>query len=215
MILRRLLRRDKRGARRPSQFALDLAASLTRAGLPAAPAGPDAPEHDVALGPGVRALGLLRIENGPPDLLQVTTTSARSGDLGPSGATGFHFLIRRERISDQWPSGRVEAQREFSAAQVGPARRFRWTAQDGDPPARAAADRLNRLGAVNDHVLQWLRDPATLVIEVAPEPGHGALRLSLFAGHDAWLTNERTAAVRDLCRAIVAAGDEPAAPRQD
>ena len=87
-----------------------------------------------------------------------------------------------------------------------PVRRFRWTAQDRpirDPPARAAADRLNRLGAVNDHVLQWLRDPATLVIEVAGpgEPGHGALRLSLFAGHDAWLTDARTCRpMRDLCR---------------
>lgn len=208
-LLPRIFRRrggQRGGPRRPASFVLTLAERLTGAGHPASIAAADAPEHALAEKLNARSHGLLSIEGGPPDLVLVSGAS-QSGHLADTRITGFHWLIRRDGLSSSWPEGRVEAKREFRASDVGPARRFRWTADDESAPSLAAASALNELGAANDGVLQLLRDPGTLVIELAPQPELGLLRLSHFVGNRN--TPERPEVVQtvQVCRAIGSMAD--------
>lgn len=210
-FLPRILRRrggQRGGPRKPTDFVLALAETLAGAGHPASIAAADAPEHALAEKLDAHSHGLLSIEGGPPDLALVSGAS-QSGHLAETRVTGFHWLIRRDGLSSSWPEGRVEAKREFRASDVGPARRFRWTAADESAPSLAAASALNELGAANDGVLQLLRDPGTLVIELAPQPELGLLRLSHFVGNRNTLERPDVVRIVQVCRAIGSMADEP------
>ncbi len=203
MLFRRLFRRGPSG---PHRVTTQLVEALTAAGLRAEPADADAPEHAAGRPPGARSRGLIRIANGPPDFLNVTGVDAGPGDLPTGGATGFHCLMRNDRLSGPWRAARLEAKREFAASDVGAARRFRWTPSDDAPPSRAAAEALHGTGTINDRVMRLLREPGTLALEIAPEEEVGALRLSLFLGSEQSLEPDEIALLRDLCRSIVGQG---------
>lgn len=213
-FLRRLFERrrggQRGGPRKPADFVLALAETLAGAGHPASPAAADAAEHALAGKLDARSHGLLSIEHGPPDLVLVSGAS-QSGHLADTRITGFHWLIRRDGLAASWPDGLVEAKREFRASDVGPARRFRWTAADESAASRAAASALNELGAANDGVLELLRDPGTLVIEVAPQPELGLLRLSHFVGNRNTLERPDVVQIVRVCEAIGRMADQPSA----
>jgi hypothetical protein len=213
-LLRRIFGRrggQRGGPRKPAGFVLALAETLAGAGHRASIATADAPEHALAGMLDTRSHGLLSIEGGPPDLVLVSGAS-QSGHLADTRVTGFHWLIRRDGLAASWPDGLVEAKREFHASDVGPARRFRWTAADESAATRAAAAALNELGAANDGILQLLRDPGTLVIEVAPQPELGLLRLSHFVGNRNTLERPDVVQIVRVCEAIGRMADQPSAP---
>lgn len=214
MLLRRLFRRGGsrgRAPRRPASFVLDLIEVLTPLGMQAEPADRDAPEATAgARAPDIRSYGLLRLHDGPPHFINVTAAAAAPGHLAGSFATGFHWLILRAGLERAWPTGRVEAKRDFSPSAIGAARSFRWTALDSSDSSRAAADRLRALGALNDRVLRVLQDPGVLILEVAPEPDLGVLRTTLFLGNRRTLRPDEAAMLRDLCRTLTASADADA-----
>ena len=217
MIFGRLFRRG--GETLPS-LAGALLAVLEEAGLAAEIVAGEAPEREAGLRPGVMGRGLVRVAEGPPDFVQVTSEGAGSGHLMRASATGFHFLVRREGLMDSVASGwgaqgKAVAQREFGG--VGPARGFRWEAalDEGDvaaPQAVASAERLNALTGLYGPLLDLLRQPNTLVLEMAPELFEAGLeaaperprviRASLFLGRREELSVEEVTVMRDLCRAI-------------
>lgn len=208
-LLRRLLRAVwpfRRGDARASAMLTDLAATLTAAGHPATPVDGDSPEKPLAQALGARSRGLLRIERGPPDLVLATGASSR-GHLADTRLRGFHWLIRREGLAEAWPEGRVEARRDFRGGDVGAARSFHWEPADASPPSRAAAERLNDLGAGNDPILNLLRDPGTLAVEMAPHPDLGVIRLSLVVGNRDTLDRSDVTAVLRFCAAFARAAE--------
>ncbi len=180
---------------------LALAELLSEAGHTAEPAPAEAPEQALAGTLKTRSRGLLVIDGGPPDLVLVSGASER-GHLADTEVAGFHWLIRREGLSESWPAGVVEAKRDFRASEVGPARRFYWTARDESVGSLAASRMLNDLGSVNDQVLQLLQDPGTLVIEVAPHADLGLLRLSQYLGNRAMLERSDVMAAMSVCRGL-------------
>ena len=222
MVFRRLFRRGWE----PPTLAGPLLAILEEAGLTAKVVEGDLPERKAGIRAGVIGRGLVQVTAGPPDFVQVTSEEAGAGHLMRSSAIGFHFLVRREGLADSMASGwgaqgKVVAQREFGG--VGPANAFRWAAalEEGDvaaPQAVASAERLNALGTLYDSVLGLLRDPTTLVVEVAPdlfEAGPtqvperpSVIRASLFLGRREELTVVEVETMRGLCRGIAARASE-------
>ncbi len=200
------------GPRKPADFVLALANRLAETGHLTSIAAAHAPEHTLADTLNARSHGLISIEGGPPDLVLVSTAS-HSGHLADTRITGFHWLIRRDGLSSSWPEGRVEAKREFRTSDVGTAQRFRWTADDESTASLAAASALNELDAANDSVLQLLQDPGTLVIELAPQPELGLLRLSHFVGNRNTLEQPALVGIARVCRAIGAMTDQQARPK--
>ena len=194
------------GPRKPAAFVQTLAETLAGAGHPASIAAAEAPEHALAEKLNAGSHGLVSIDEGPPDLV-LMSGAKQSGHLAETRITGFHWLIRRDGLPQSWPEGSVEAKREFRASDVGRAQRFRWTANDDSAASRLAASMLNELGAANDGVLQLLQDPGTLVIEVAPQPELGLLRLSHFVGNRNTLERPDVVQIVRLCRAIAAMAD--------
>ena len=212
MSLRRWLRfpfgRGNSGPRRPPVEVRALAELLSEAGHTAEPAPAEAPEQALAGTLKTRSRGLLVIGGGPPDLVLVSGASER-GHLADTEVAGFHWLVRREGLLESWPEGAVEAKRDFRASEVGSARRFYWTALDDSVGSLAASRVLNDLGSANDQVLRLLQDPGTLVIEVAPHPDLGLLRLSQYLGNRAMLERSDVAAAISVCRALVGSVDGP------
>jgi hypothetical protein len=204
---RRLFRRGDSAPHKPADFVTALIDTLATVGLQAEPAPPDTPQAALRTSNDMRPRGLLRLAHGPPDFLQVTTAAPSSGHLGAVGVTGFHWLIQRSGLDQSWPAGRIEAKREFARRAVGPARSFRWTAADDSTQSRAAADHLRNAGSLNDPLLTLLRDPGTLLIEIAPETDLGVIRLSYFLGGRDTLTSDEITAMSSLCRYIAAAKD--------
>ncbi len=205
---RRLFRRGNPTPRKPADFVTALIDTLNNAGLHAVPAPPDTPQTTLRTSEDMHPRGLLRISNGPPDFLQVTTAStAGASHTDTVATTGFHWLVRRDALDQAWPSGSIEAKREFSRNAVGPARSFRWTAIDDSPQSRAAAGHLREAGPLNDPVITLLRDPSTLLIEIAPEPDCGVIRLSHFLGGRDTLTPDEITALANLARYIAAANE--------
>ena len=206
----RLFTRPFRRRRESSQaeaLLRELSNVLAAAGLPATLAAPDAPQRTLTPLSDARTRGLLTITDGPPHFFLLTQAGAAPGHVGGGGANGFHALVRRENLAATWPAGRVEAQRQFNARDVGPARRFRWDPGDGPAPTPAMAEILNDLGPVNDRVLQLLRNPGVLLLEVAPEPGQDCVRFSLYCGNRPIPTSDDVATLRDLCRTFVQRAD--------
>lgn len=228
-LFRRPFGRGSAGPHKPPPFVQALIDALPAAGLTVAfdppltdgdkdAASPHAPEtaseHALARPPGTRSRGLIRIENGPPDLINSTSVGVGRGHLSRGDSTGFHWLIRPHRLATPWPGARVDAKREFSARDVGPARRFRWTPLDDTPASRAAAALLQERGnelALNDRVLRLLQQPELLSLELAPEKD-GWLRWSVFLGYERTLTPDEIATLRDLCRLVATPCSEAAAP---
>ena len=204
--LRFPLRRGDSGPRRPPVEVRALAELLSEAGHTAEPAPAEAPEQALAGTLKTRSRGLLVIDGGPPDLVLVSGASER-GHLADTEVAGFHWLIRREGLSESWPAGVVEAKRDFRASEVGPARRFYWTARDESVGSLAASRVLNDLGSANDQVLQLLQDPGTLVIEVAPHADLGLLRLSQYLGNRARLERSDVVAALRVCQALASVGE--------
>ena len=216
MIFRRLFRR---GWEMPT-LAGPLLAVLAEAGLTGELVEGDLPEREVGLRAGVMERGLVQVRAGPPDFVKVTSEGTGIGHLTRSSATGFHFLVRREGLSDSVASGwgaqgGVVAQREFGGG--GPASGFHWAAalEEGDvaaPQAVASAERLNAFMGLYSPLLDLLRAPNTLVIEVAPDlfearPAQvqerpSVIRASLFLGRREELTVTEVEVMRDLCQGI-------------
>ena len=199
--------RRRREAAQTDSLERELINVLATAGLLAASCAPNAPQRTLTPLPGARARALVSIAGGPPHFLLITQAGATPGHMGGGGANGFHALIHRENLASAWPGGRVEAKRQFNTRDVGPARRFRWDAGDGPAPTPAMADVLNALGAVNDCVLQQLRDPGVLMLEVAPEPDQDCVRISLYCGNRPIPSAEDITMLRDLCRTFVQHAD--------
>ena len=197
----------RREAAQTDSLERDLINVLADAGLPATPAAPNAPQRTLRPLPGARTRALVSIAGGPPHFFLITQAGAIPGHMGGGGASGFHALIHREHLAAAWPIGRVEAKRQFNTRDVGPVRRFRWDTADGPTPTPAMADVLNALGAVNDRVLQQLRDPGVLMLEVAPEQDQDCVRISLYCGNRLIPSAEDVAMLRDLCRTFVQHAD--------
>lgn len=220
MILKRLF---GRATPPPPSLAEGLIEPLAQSGLSGEVVEGDAPERSAGLRKGVVGRGLVRIvEGGPPDFVQVTSEGGGGGHLSQSAAIGFHFLVRREGLSESiaagWGSqGKIVARREFGG--VGAPRDFHWEAamDDSDvaaPQAVAAAEQLNAHVLPKERILALLQAPNTLVLEVAPGlfeeppkgsgslPRAGVILASLFFGGREAIGMEEVELMRDLCRTI-------------
>ena len=213
-MLRKLFRRGQSGPRKPPPFVRDLIDALSASGFTAALAPPDDPHHALGRPDDARSRGLIQIANRPPDLISCTSVGVGEGHFSQGESTGFHWLIAPHRIAAPWLSARVDAQRDFSTRDVGPARRFRWTPLDDAPASRAAAAALQGRGgelALNDSVLRLLQQPELLSLQLEPDLD-GWLRWTLYLGYERALSSDEIATLRDLCRLLATPDSEAAAP---
>ena len=171
--------------------------------------------QEVELPPNERRRAGVVVENRPPDQIVLTTSGSRNSHGAQVGVVGAHALTQRDGLETSWPEGKVRAQREFARSGLGEAHSFKWEAADEDEASGRAATWLGSLHTANDRILQLLRDPSTLLLEVAPEPAAGVVRISIYQGGHRVPNAPALQAIRDLSLAIVESSDEAPAPTSD
>ncbi len=182
MILRRLFRRGP--DRKLTERLIEMLAQRSVASR----AAEDylAIVRSITMPPGTRAKAVLEIVDAPPltHLLATEVEGLTAGHGGRMKVIGVHLLVRRDAagagVGAGWPADwrlPVRAQRLDPPGGVGPPREFRWQASDAsDPGTVAAAERLAGNERIQRRVIGVLREPSTMLFEIAPL--EGALRVA-------------------------------------
>ena len=163
MVLRRLFRR-----RNPKQVA-EFVAQLERRGLRGTPVDGDGPFENHRFAPGSRIRALVTVDSGPITHAALTSLSGRGVHGSNVAMIGLHaFVPGGPTHSDQAPPAGVTARRVHPRSGLGPPTDFEWVAMDeSDSAARRRAELLAADEASHQRVLQLLRDPSTLEVDVA------------------------------------------------
>ena len=138
--------------------------------------------RSITMPAGARAKAVLEIVDAPPltHLLATEVEGSTAGHGGRMKVIGVHLLVRRDALGVDWPAEwrlPVRAQRLDPPGGVGPPREFRWQASDAsDAGTVAAAERLAGNERIQRRVIGVLREPSTMLFEIAPLAG--ALRVA-------------------------------------
>ena len=138
--------------------------------------------RSITMPAGARAKAVLEIVDAPPltHLLATEVEGSTAGHGGRMKVIGVHLLVRRDELGADWPAEwrlPVRAQRLDPPGGVGPPREFRWQASDAsDAGTVAAAERLAGNERIQRRVIGVLREPSTMLFEIAPIAG--ALRVA-------------------------------------
>lgn len=138
--------------------------------------------RSITMPAGARAKAVLEIVDEPPltYLLATEVEGSTAGHGGRMKVIGVHLLVRRDALGADWPTDwrlPVRAQRLDPPGGVGPPREFRWQASDAsDAGTVAAAERLTGNERIQRRVIGVLREPSTMLFEIAPL--EGALRVA-------------------------------------
>lgn len=138
--------------------------------------------RSITMPAGARAKAVLEIVDAPPltHLLATEVEGSTAGHGGRMKVIGVHLLVRRDELGVDWPAEwrlPVRAQRLDPPGGVGPPREFRWQASDAsDAGTVAAAERLAGNERIQQRVIGVLREPSTMLFEIAPVAG--ALRVA-------------------------------------
>lgn len=138
--------------------------------------------RSITMPAGARAKAVLEIVDEPPltHLLATEVEGSTAGHGGRMKVIGVHLLVRRDALGADWPADwrlPVRAQPLDPPGGVGPPREFRWQASDAsDAGTVAAAERLTGNERIQRRVIGMLREPSTMLFEIAPLAG--ALRVA-------------------------------------